>query len=204
MLKEPLHTLHHYQSRDDDPQGYQHFKIDTERNQLIPLGRKTKAKLLAEFLRSVIPGKTVLDLGCDKGYFSYLAADLGASKVIANDVNARSLNYASILFKIMKKQNVEVVLGNLAGKNIQCDWVLALAVIHQLHLGINESLTLIHNYCKEGAVIEFCDDYRNTFGKTWNVDYFCAASRLVFSEVKLIGEYEASGCKRSIWCCYRP
>jgi 2-polyprenyl-3-methyl-5-hydroxy-6-metoxy-1,4-benzoquinol methylase len=199
--------LTQYQSRAGNPQGYQRFDLDLEHKLLIPKDKlEIKANLLMDFLRKIVPGKTVLDIGCDKGYFSHLASELGAKNVTANDVSVRPLHYAYAMFNITGKRNVEVLRHNLFAEplDLQFDLVLALAMIHQTNVSIEDSVSVIRKHAKVGAVIEFCEDYKEKFGESWNSERFSEAVLARFKSMVLIGEYDAIGDysgRRYLWYC---
>ena len=206
MIKEPWLTLSQYQSRGNSPEGYQRFEIDLEHKLLIPTGKlETKAGLLAEFLRSAVAEKSVLDIGCDKGYFSWLSKSYGAKVVTANEKSRNPIGYAKTLFRVFG-MNIEVLHQDLFRQKEErvYDLVLALAVLHQIGLELDETLAIIRGYARQGAVIEFCEDYQEVFGKTWNLHRFSEAALAKFKSMALIGEYDAVGDykgRRYLWYC---
>jgi len=117
--------------------------------------------------------KTVLDVGCNTGWFSIMAANLGC-QVVAVDIDEASMN---LLYKKTKEENLSILplamnLNKLtpdvspiafdnklslslikdssplliaAEKRLKCDMVLALAIVHHLIIGQNKSLREVFN-----------------------------------------------------------
>ena len=56
---------------------------------------------IEEYFKPNIPGKTVLDIACGKGIYSYRAAQHGAKNIYAFDINEEMVQLAeAIYFKV--------------------------------------------------------------------------------------------------------
>ena len=121
---------------------------------------------------------SVLDVACNTGWFAKLAADLG-KEVTAFDIDESCIN---ILYRESQKRKLKVLplvmsitqltperfspdSGNKvllsADRRLASDCVLALGIIHHLHLGLGHSLDEIFswhaNLSKKCCVIEYVD-----------------------------------------------
>jgi SAM-dependent methyltransferase len=75
---------------------------------LIARGRGKFYDIIPETLQSVdFNGKTVVDLGCNFGYYTFLAARLGARKVVGIDINREIIRGCEILGAHFGLPNVE-------------------------------------------------------------------------------------------------
>lgn len=80
---------------------------DRERT-LIARGRGKFYDIIPETLESVdFEGKTVVDLGCNFGYYAFLAARLGARKVVGIDIDREIIRGCEILGAHYGLSNVE-------------------------------------------------------------------------------------------------
>jgi SAM-dependent methyltransferase len=62
--------------------------------------------------------KTVLDLGCNFGFYSFLAKRLGAKRVLGVDSNARVIKGCELLKAIHKIQGVSFHVGDFTASNL--------------------------------------------------------------------------------------
>lgn len=177
-------------------EGYQWININYENNSLEPInGSKLhyKSKLINPIIESIVSGKTVLDIGCDKGYFSWFSCKSGASNVYANEIHPKVHNFTKALFKYMKL-NITPICNNLFLENIkiEVDYVFAFAVIHQIENNtMEDSISKIRGFCKEGALIEFCGDYRMRLGSELNLINFESIISKYFNSIQCVVNYEA-------------
>jgi 2-polyprenyl-3-methyl-5-hydroxy-6-metoxy-1,4-benzoquinol methylase len=191
-------------------EGYQWYDIDIKNKILIPHTNTKldiKRKFIEPFVSSRFKNKSIIDLGCDKGYFSWLCMRSGASTVVANDVNQKLYDYLVFLCKTMKWKNIIPLNKNLfEEKNVpRFDYVLSLAMLHQVeNLDLEEIIKKIRLMSKEGSIIEFCEDYQYKFGENWNNDFFNNIILKYYSSINLLGKYQAiaeKGGTRYIYDC---
>lgn len=202
MIKEPGYTLTTYKYKADrklaTKEGYQWFDIDCTNNQLVPQqGGKllVKANLIDQHIRERSKARTVLDIGCDKGYFSWVAVSGGASAVTAVDKSAKPIEFLKEMSRMMRWP-IEPLQVDLFESDVQFirpfGYALALAVIHQVERkSVQDVLARIRSLVKHGALIEFCEDYREEKGPDWNADNFVRWASQHFAEVELLAKYEA-------------
>ena len=83
-------------------------------------------------MREIIPGNTVLDLGCAEGYFSNFAGLLGASKVLGVDSNPKSSEIARKVARSLNLENVSFSCSSIfdISSTSKYDVVLAFALLH--------------------------------------------------------------------------
>lgn len=82
--------------------------IYDKEKKLIARGRGKFYDIIPETLQSVdFEGKTVVDLGCNFGYYTFLAARLGAKRVVGIDINGEIIRGCEILGAHYGLSNVE-------------------------------------------------------------------------------------------------
>lgn len=82
--------------------------IYDKEKRLIARGRGKFYDIIPETLQSVnFEGKTVVDLGCNFGYYTFLAARLGAKRVVGIDINGEIIRGCEILGAHYGLSNVE-------------------------------------------------------------------------------------------------
>ena len=189
MISEPKFTLDNLR-RKDKGTDYQQFAIDVKNKTLIPSG---KHRTKFEMVRNIdLRGMRVLDLGCDKGLYSYMACKNGAHHVVANDIRYNLVQYRNILFKILGLP-VQNTSNNVFLENKQYDYVLALAMLHEVeNLTLREKIYSIRRMSKKGSIIEFCEDYSEKFDD-WSLGKFLKCVRSEYKTIELVGEYPAIG-----------
>lgn len=197
MLKEPKSTLllmKYAASRNlASREGYQWY--EDHGDYLTPhTGSKTaiKSNLIRPFMKQIVRDKTVLDIGCDKGYFSWLALDVGARSVMCNDIHASVIKYLKPFCKLHKMDVLEVdIFRNEI--NLKFDVTMAFAMIHQVGLPLDQVIHKIHSMTRESSIIEFCGDYSEKFGDSWNLDYFKSVVLSHYSSLEVLCQYDAIG-----------
>jgi tRNA (mo5U34)-methyltransferase len=122
--------------------------------------RRIHQWFLTEHLRSIgVAGKRVLDVGCWDGYYSFLAEELGAGRVLA--VDDASQNWGSTVCfevaKTLKQSNVErrpdVSVYHLSERvRDTFDVVLCFGVYYHLHAPYN-GLAQIRAVCHDDSVV---------------------------------------------------
>jgi len=131
-----------------------------------------KKALVREMLAAVRPAR-VLDLGCNTGDYSFLAAETGASVVAADgDHDAVEILYrrlrgnpADIAPMVVDIGNPSPAIGFMNRERasfhdrVRADAVLALALIHHLHVSANLPLAAIRDlFCaltRDALILEF-------------------------------------------------
>jgi SAM-dependent methyltransferase len=80
-----------------------------------------RKELLGAFSRADLQGKSVIDLGCNFGFFSFLVKRLGASRVLGVDLSPKMIRGCNILKSIYQMSDVEFVVGNIENLNKNYD-----------------------------------------------------------------------------------
>jgi len=123
-----------YSESDDQAvvEGYQCYEIDA--HSLRPLGGnftspKSQA-LLSYFQPANIQGKTVNDLGCANGFFSFAAMFAGAEKVYSVDMDADHLAQVERVKAKFAFDRIEPINSNVQDFSTTSDITICLALIH--------------------------------------------------------------------------
>ena len=119
---------------------------------ILPGGVRTSGNDRSNTLDKILPpdltGKTVLDIGCRYGFFSFEAARRGAKSVVGLDFDKDALSKARRI-AALSKLNVEFREGDISRAPIaeKFDYVLCLNVLHHLRdpLGVLQNLIEITN-----------------------------------------------------------
>lgn len=128
------------------------------KNQKRPTATDKKLELLQ--LPTNLQGKTVLDIGCSDGVFSFECKKRGAKRVVAIDdprVNVRTK--AFFVARQILNMDVEFIFSDIYDLNIkdlgQFDIVLGLGLLYHLKSPLI-ALDIIKKLTKEFALIETC------------------------------------------------
>jgi SAM-dependent methyltransferase len=149
-----------------------HWADYGESNSYSSTAEQEKKRIVREFIDRIGPSR-VLDVGCNAGEYSYLAAESGAP-VVAIDADHDAVE---MLYRRLKKEPADITpmvidLGNpspaIGHRNsertgffdrMEADCVLALALMHHLHVVGNLSIAAIrdqfHEMTDEHLIIEF-------------------------------------------------
>lgn len=165
--------------------GYQNFMARRGRLTLAETDAKLTAKCRAlhPVFGDLVRGKTVLDLGSNAGFFSFWAADCGATSVTALDISEINCKGAARGAR-MFGWPVKVIAAGVEQCDTRADVVLALSVIHWLcspHVQLGQFDTLdrmighLAGLARETLVVEWMDledptirswkEVRNTYTK---------------------------------------
>lgn len=83
-----------------------------DENSLVPLNQETRIRANElEILNNLVKGKTVLDIGCNKGYASILAVKHGATKVTSTDVVDSELEFFR---HVIRKHNLPIYVDHIS------------------------------------------------------------------------------------------
>lgn len=182
------------------------FPVEADENNLV----LSKLKNL-NYKKEDFKDKTITDLGCCLGFFSFYSSFLGAKKVIGYDYNEDYLNFnKSVLeYDLLNGDNnykdkvffVQETLTELP-KIEKTDIILAHAIIHWLII-LNDKINHIDiikwlfDSCDEAVFIEGCLDYNDPTMKRYNVpkerldlNSFLEESKKIFSKVELVGNMD--------------
>lgn len=175
-----------------------------------------KQNAVANFLQQTKP-KTVVDIGCNLGGYSILAAKAGA-KVTAFDTDEDSV---AMLYKLAKEKSLEILplVADVLYPPLQSGWrgvefssgperfrsetALALALIHHLAITQNQTferiVATLSDYCEKHLITEFVplDDPRSqelllTISRdmSWySLDAFVNALKKEFKTVRTCSSY---------------
>ena len=136
---------------------YNHFDVDT----LAPLNHETRARLLELRVDKLeVKDKSILDIGCNNGYLSFICSELGAKSVTAIDVQEPLLEYV----REIAKQRYPVIdvkkadYKSMDTSAFQADIVFFLEVLHWVvaqGLPVNRAIEKLASLTREVAVLEF-------------------------------------------------
>jgi len=94
-----------------------------------------KWKVIESLLPQDISGKSVLDLGCNAGYFSIKMKELGASTVVGIDSNPRIITQAKFVADVLKKDikyEINNIYDFLFSNQKKYDYVLFVGLMYHL------------------------------------------------------------------------
>jgi len=116
--------------------GYQGFVLTRE--SLIPLQPDSplgiKHRLLSQlFHPTYFNRRTVLDLGANAGFFSFLALQHGADRAIAIEMDNDYIKIMEDIKKTLGFSNLSIVNANVENWHSQADVVFAFALVHWLY-----------------------------------------------------------------------
>jgi SAM-dependent methyltransferase len=127
-------------------------------------GDATERKLEMMKLPADLAGKTVLDIGCNEGFFSFECERRGASRVLAVDKGKDAAAKFALVKQILGAQ-VEFSDVNLfdiePAKLGRFDIVFFLAVLHHLRYPI-VAIDRVYELTREFAVMEFVEAVSDT------------------------------------------
>ncbi len=124
----------------------------------LPSGRSVGVRDRSATAAAIFPpdltGKSVLDLGCNYGYFCFEAKRRGAARVVGLDVDADALRKARLLAQCLGLE-VEFQLRDIEAEPLaeSFDYILCLNLLHHL----NDPLTLLRHMAdraRERLVLE--------------------------------------------------
>ena len=158
--------------------------------QLQPAGRQAKLAAVERFLRNTRPAR-VLDLGCNTGHYSRLAAGLGA-QVIAADADHDAVE---VLYRQLRRQpapiwpmvvdlcNPSPAVGLMNreraawAERVESDCVLALALLHHLlvagNLPLAAACDLLAGLTRRDLVLEFIPHERPALQRLLEFAWTC-------------------------------
>jgi SAM-dependent methyltransferase len=182
-----------------------------------------KQKNVYRVLKRLSPG-TLLDMGCNKGWYAQLAASLGY-RVVAFDTDDETICH---LYRVVKADELRILplvidfawptpnfgLG-LGGRNaferLQCDVTLGLALVH--HLVFREGLKfetiawILDRFTKSCAIVDFPPKDDITVSKWiragfewYTLENFTEALRHYFPSIAI---YESDPTPRQLLVCRR-
>jgi len=109
-------------------------------------------------------GKTVLDLGCNFGYYSFLAKRLGAQKVVGIDKDARAIKGCKILKTMDNTKGVNFRTGDFTNSSISgtFDIVMLINFIGKIMVieGIQRLLAAAERFSTQTMIISARPFYR--------------------------------------------
>lgn len=180
------------------------------RGDVFPLGKYVRQKydLVQKELATLAPGRSVLDLGSSDGFFTLLAARLGAVRSVGVEEDASCVARAQRVAAVVDLPGVEFRTGRFPDdRNEPHDIVLAFAILHWVFhysyesLAWDDLLGKLAKIAREHLVVEFVEREDATFARNLNRrlrdDYrhelFLAALKRAFPTVRLLGEPERYG-----------
>lgn len=149
-------------------------------------------------------GKTVSDLACSLGFFTFIALSKGAKSVVGYDAYQHIIKFAQEMQKIQedkfpetkgKIEFIEQDLSNLP-ELPKTDIVVCNAIVHWLIIkgkSLEDCLLWLHKTCNEAVYFEGCIDAKEEvmqkYGVTedkLNPKLFDSLCRKIFGKVKYI------------------
>ncbi|MDF1538845.1 MAG: class I SAM-dependent methyltransferase [Candidatus Thorarchaeota archaeon] len=107
-------------------------KVSITHNDSLNIWRKHLTQILSALN---LVGSKVLDVGCDSGYFSFLASELGAKSVIGIDIDESRINDARNYARILGKTGfVEFIVSDIHdfGRSAEFDIIILSEVLEHL------------------------------------------------------------------------
>ncbi len=163
---------------------YQSMQLNSEKTQ----GQNRKVSEDALFFDISFKGKSVLDVGCAYGHFSFAAKERGASHVLGIDKMEHRFIGANILKSVNNIDGVDFKYGKLDDTIIEnsFDVVLVLNVIHHLDEPF-AFLKKVASLCKETLIMEYPDISDNKFNRTVELN---EELKVILRELPFIGVSE--------------
>jgi hypothetical protein len=154
---------------------------------------------------------SVLEIGCNRGWYSQLAATLG-SKVVSFDIDEMcttllfedsKTNNFSVLPLVMDLKNPSPGYGLCnkwfppAAKRLRCDMVLALALVHHLvfkeRLRVDQIAEALNEFSRRWLLVEFVPR-EDKYVKDWwseeyawyNLESLCSALSKFFHKIEIM------------------
>lgn len=176
--------------------GYQVFNPFSDPIQ-IDEGSTTDSKLKAmQFTKSMFDGKSVLDLGCNLGVFSFIALNFGAKKVTAYESEQHFYTTAMEIMREYEnrfphyRERLKFVLQNLRSLPPleKSDVIMANSIIHWFFTGENpvtmeQVAKWFHDHCNEAVYFEGCISAAEPVMKTFKVDINNLNEKLFYDEM---------------------
>ena len=166
-------------------QGYQCYEIDAE--SVRPVGgnfTSPKSQALWPYFQPRnIQGKTVNDLGCANGFFSFAAMFAGAEKVFAVDMDAEHLAQVERVKAKFGFDRIEPIHSNVQDYNTTSDITVCLALIHWIFscttfYGRFEScMSHLSELTRETLIIEWIDPSDSAIQNFGHINYNDHAER---------------------------
>lgn len=135
-----------------------------------------------------LEGKTILDVGCALGYFSFEAEEKGAKKVVGVELKDERFRDAMLL-KEMKGSRVDFLKRDIVSNPLEenFDYILLLNVIHHLHEPFRV-IRQLASVTKERLIIEFPTFTDRKFRKTTKIKFPALYNRLPLVGVSSMSE----------------
>ncbi len=170
-----------YSESDDQAvvEGYQCYEIDA--HSLNPLGGnftspKSQA-LLSYFQPANIQGKTVNDLGCANGFFSFAAMFAGAEKVYSVDMDADHLAQVERVKAKFGFDRIEPINSNVQDFSTTSDITICLALIHWIfscttfYGRFENCMSHLSELTRETLIIEWIDPNDTAIQNFGHINY---------------------------------
>jgi len=171
-----------------------------------------------------LPKGTLMDIGCNKGWYSELAASLG-HRVLAFDTDNETICH---LYRSVKANNLPILPlimdfawptpnyglglgGRDAFERLRCDVTLGLALVHHLvfrnHLRFETIAWILDRFTRSCAIVDFPPKEDITVAKWirpglewYTLDHFVAALKPYFPKIAL---YQSDPTPRQLLVCRR-
>lgn len=159
--------------------GYQCYEINAKT--IRPIGGnftspKSKA-LLSFFTAENFSNKTVNDLGCANGFFSFSSMFAGAEKTFAIDMDEDHLAQIDHVIKRFDFSKVETLCSNVKDYNRPADITICLALIHWIYSctafygNFTSCLYHLNNITRKTLIIEWIDPQDTAILNFGHLDY---------------------------------
>jgi ribosomal protein L11 methyltransferase len=134
-------------------------------DQTVFKGRDREKEFYADLDRYLdFNGKTVVDLGCNLGHYSFMAARLGAARVVGLDIDENLIQAAKILRDHLGLNQVEFKRTDFLRADVgdRYDVVLLIDYIGRnviTKFKMKQVLLAAENYCRHEILLTFHPDY---------------------------------------------
>ncbi|MGA3180103.1 MAG: hypothetical protein ABSF38_07165 [Verrucomicrobiota bacterium] len=189
--------------------GYQEFQLFVREVKPLPIDEPlARKKRLVEvyFNPEILAGKTVLDLGANGGFFSFMACQNGARQVVSLDMDQAYLDLIRQAQSAFGWKTIRPINGAVQDWHEPADLVLAFAMVHWLYsctanygsleavvrklAGLSRAILLVEWVAPEDPAIRFFKhtEWNPQVDKAgYNREAFEGAMRKQFRKVEVIG-----------------
>ena len=109
-------------------------------------------------------GKNVLDIGCNFGYYSFLARDLGAGRVTGIDIDGRAIRGCRLLKDMYGADNVEFIEDDFTTANLAGPYDIGMLISffgkEMIKIGIHPYLEAVERLSRDVMIISVRLFYR--------------------------------------------
>lgn len=169
------------------------------KSEIAPYGNTLKKQwALNSVFSSIVRGRSVLEIGCDTGFFPLYSATCGATKATGVDRNRHALAKAERARKVMGMPQVDFRFGSIPdlGLDAPYDTVLFLSAIHYMFSGTCGNKVLFKDMA---SFVEYISAYAVNFLAIEFVEPADDAAKLLVDKQFIdSGEYSDASLLRAL------